>query len=123
MWPTIPRFPTLCTSAACDHVIYVNANCVVTNGTEALDEIDLLVGTHLCVYNQSGCELTVKFEKEELFGSRAYTLPADGCVNLTVKSAARGNHYTTEFVCDKCSSAAGGGHTNPDVKVGDDEEP
>jgi hypothetical protein len=118
---TIPRFTTLCSSAACDRVIYVVANCLVTDGHDPIPEIDVLVGTHLCIYNQSGCELTLKFESEALFGSRSYTVAADGCVNLTVKSEARGHDYTTEFVCSGC--AMGGGHTNPDVKVGEDEEP
>jgi hypothetical protein len=101
-------------------VIYINGNCLVTNGTNALSEVDVLVGDHLCIYNQSGGELTLKFREAELFGSMVYTVPVDGCVTLTVKPEARNKTYATEFIC---TGSSGGGHTNPDVKVGGDEGP
>jgi hypothetical protein len=122
MTTLMPRFTTLCSSTACTRVIYINGDCLVTDGTNVLPEIDVLVNTRLCIYNQSGCELTIKFDAR-LFGESSYTVAADGCVNLTVKEGARGQDYTTEFICTNCAAAEGGGHTNPDVKVGDDEEP
>src|SRR5262249_24548673 len=110
---------TVCQSHLCSRAIYVNSNCEVTDGTNVLTEIDVLVGTHLCIFNQSGCKLTVKWE-DTLFGASSYEVPAEGCVNLTVQAGARGQSFISNFIC---VCAEGGGHSNPDVKVGDGEEP
>jgi hypothetical protein len=112
---------TMCRDLPCNKVVYVDSNCNLTDESGAvLTEIDVLVGTRICIFNKSDCSIVLKFD-DELFGSTRsrVTLGEGECENLIVNREARGNDYMMGIVCP---CVEGEGHTNPTVKVGEDDE-
>jgi hypothetical protein len=127
-WRKKPPFPPRppykgiwCKSRVCNVSVYLSEDCELTDASGTpLGIIDLKVGTHLCFFNRSACPVVLEFPTD-LFGeSRAETsLNGGECINLTVNGEARGQEYLFDIVCE-CEE--GNGHTNPQVRVGDDDE-
>jgi len=108
---------TYCKDLVCNREVYIDEHCNVTDASGAeVTELSALIGTRICFFNHAGCTVILKFD-EELFGaSRArVTLNNGECVNLIVNAEAASNTWLFEVICD-CVS--GGGHGNPEIKVG-----
>ena len=113
--------PPKCQDRVCQRTVHINANCKpVDDNGNPLDVVEVLIGTHVCFFNDSGCQLVLKFNTE-LFSMANTRLDPNECVNVTVLSTAQRNYdYSYETVCT-CDS--GSTHGNPTVRTGDDEEP
>lgn len=117
-----------CQGLWCDVLLSVDADCILRDASGApVTEIAALVGTHICFRNRTGCALTLVFD-DDLFGeSRSrITVENDECVNLTVNAEANINSgeddvWPFDIFCN-CGDMSGDGHTNPTVRVGEDEE-
>lgn len=106
----------------CNRVVYIDADCQLTDASGAAlpDPILAKVGTRICFFNRTDCELILK-APDALFGqNRAIiTLAEDESINVTVKDAARGNEWSMEI---HCQCLQGEDLTNPTVRVGEEDE-
>ena len=120
----------ICQGYWCDFFVTINSDCsMVDSAGKPITEITLThAGDNICFLNESGCALTLEFP-EELFGPTRMKVDLENheCVNLSVLSGAKPTGTDTDelwlfdIYCN-CGDMTGEGHTNPGVRVGEDEE-
>ncbi len=112
---------TWCEGLRCHWAMHFDSHCQpVDDDGNSLTTINAKIGTHICFYNDSGCPLVLKFGNV-LFGPTHPNITIDNgkCATLIVTREAAGQTFSIEQIC---TCVQGRGHTNPTVKVGDDEE-
>ncbi|HET6462424.1 MAG TPA: hypothetical protein VFH33_01380 [Candidatus Krumholzibacteria bacterium] len=119
----LPIVSTWCNGVRCHRVIKFDPHCNAFDAANQpiTQDIPAKIGTHICLFNETGCELVLKFGNV-LFGpsNAVVTIPRGQCTTLLVTQEAANGTFSVEPICP---CIEGRGHTNPTVKVGEDEEP
>lgn len=111
-----------CDGKQCQRTLHFDGHCEPTDDNgHSLTLINANVGTHICIFNDGNCKLLVRCGKV-LFGPSNEAVPIEPgkCVIMVVTGEARNQSFTLEQIC---TCVEGRSHTNPEVKVGNDEEP
>jgi len=108
-----------CERRSCDHAVYVNDSCdPVDSSGNSLEALVVKVGNTVCFFNDSKCEIKLKFNSE-LFSETSVPLSPNNCRSLPVLSTGRGKTYSYEILCD-CEGGRSIG--NPEVRVEEEDE-
>ena len=116
-----PAMGKWCEGLRCNRVLNLDKNGQWSDDSGTpITNVDALIGTHICFYNKTGCELALKFGNVLFGASHATTIIRTGeCATLLVTREAAKGIFSIEPVAE---CLEGGGHTNPTVRVGDGEE-